>query len=176
MQAIPTDAAVVMTPEPIPASVWTDESGVQLTWDPTVVVAEGSLVLDSEDHLIGMCTRTSNGIHVLDSRSLLAAINAALEQETRPWVGVHVQVTDAGDLSVVEISAGSPAAVAGVQLGSVVTALDGVVVHGADGLTTFRTRIRTHSPGDIVTLSVVAPGATTPVDIAVTLVANPGSF
>lgn len=175
---IPIDDAVVMAPEPTPATVWSDESGVQLMWDPAVPVAEGSLVLDSENHLIGMCTRSAGGgLRVLDARALLAAINNAIADEApRPWVGLYVLVTDAGDLSVVEVNVGGPSSAAGIQLGSVLTAIDGVALRGADGQAALRNSIISHVPGDVITLSVAAPGATSSVYVAVTVMQNPGSY
>ncbi|MCU1397816.1 MAG: hypothetical protein JWN62_925 [Acidimicrobiales bacterium] len=174
--ALPTDAAIVLTPDPMPVSVWRDDTGTNLTSDPEVSVPEGSLVLDTDNRLIGMCTTTANGIHVLDAVALRDAINAVIARQSQAWGGFQVAVADNGDLTVTGVAAGSPAATAGVQVGSLIRGIDGAAIQGPDGLEALRATLRSHVPGDTVTLSVVAPGATDPADVAVTLVANPGSF
>lgn len=174
--ALPTDSAVVLTPEPKPVSVWRDETGTNLTSDPDLNVPEGSLVLDTENRLIGMCTTTANGIHVLDASALRDAINDVIAHQSPVWAGLHVAVADNGDLTVIEVATGSPAATAGVQVGSLIRAIDGAATQGADGLESLRATLWSHLPGDTITLSVVAPGATDPTNVPVTLVANPGSF
>ena len=116
-------------------------------------------------------------LHVLDAAALLAAINDAIaDQAPRPWIGLHLLATDAGDLSVVEVNIGGPSSAAGIQLGSVVTAIDGTALHGPDGQAAFRNSIRNHVPGDVITLSVAAPGSKFATDIAVTVMQNPGSY
>lgn len=173
---IPTDSAVVMAPDPTPASVWRNDSGTQLTWDPAVPVAEGSLVLDNDAHLIGMCTSGGHGIHVIDASSMLAAINSAIANESPAWLGLHVGITDAGELTVLEINADGPAATAGVQVGAVIQALDGAPISGADGMAALRSSVTSHAPGDVLTLTMLAPGASVATDVAVTLAQNPGSI
>ncbi|MCU1395427.1 MAG: serine protease [Ilumatobacteraceae bacterium] len=175
-RALPTDSAVVMAPQPTPVSVWRGSTGELLSSDPSVPVPEGSLVLDTDNRLIGMCTSGADGIHVLDAAALLDAINRAIASQKPVWLGLHIGVADNGDLTVVEVSSGGPAEGAGIVAGSVVRAIDGQAVQGTDGLDALHASVMAHHPGDTVTLSVVAPGATDPTDVAVTLVANPGSF
>ena len=82
-----------------------------------------------------------------------------------------VQITDAGNgAGVVAVTAGSPAATAGLQSGDVVTAIDGTAVAGSSAL---RTAIQAHKPGDRVTLTVDRNGAQQ--SIAVTLGTTPST-
>jgi putative serine protease PepD len=75
-----------------------------------------------------------------------------------------VQVTDAGGTNGVTdgarltgITSGGPAAKAGLKSGDVVTKIDGRTVDGADGLVA---AVRSHRPGDSVTLTYERGGAT----------------
>jgi S1-C subfamily serine protease len=70
---------------------------------------------------------------------------------------------------VVDVVGGSPAAKAGIQSGDVITALDGTRVGSVED---FVGALRTHRPGDVVTVKVVRGGSTT--DVKVTLSGQPG--
>ena len=72
-------------------------------------------------------------------------------------------VTRAGAL-VKQVSDGSPAAAAGIQVDDVVVGIDGQAVGGSESLTAF---VRAHESGDEVTLTVVRDGKA--IDVAVTL-------
>lgn len=170
---IPTDAAVVLTPAPSPVSVWRDATGTQVTADPDIQLPEGALVMDADSGLIGMCTIDTDGVHVVEARSLLDAINEAIANEAPVWLGVKVGSDDAGNLTVMSVDADGPSALAGVQIGSVIRGIDGVTVTTLDAL---RSGLLAHKPGDVATLSVVPPGATVPVDVAITLTPNPGAL
>ena len=110
---IPTDAAVVLTPDPSPVSVWRDDTGTQVTADPSIQLAEGALVLDAESRLIGMCTLGESGVHVVDAAAMLEAINNAIANESPVWLGVKVGADDDGNHVVVAVDADGPSAVAG---------------------------------------------------------------
>jgi len=60
-----------------------------------------------------------------------------------------------GGAVIQDVTAGTPAAKAGLQVGDLVVELDGQVVTGRDDLIG---RIRDHQPGDQVTLKVVRDG------------------
>jgi putative serine protease PepD len=60
-----------------------------------------------------------------------------------------------GGALIQEVTAGTPAAKAGLQVGDLVVELDGQAVTGSDDLVS---RIRDHRPGDRVTLKVVRDG------------------
>lgn len=90
---------------------------------------------------------------------------------THAWLGVSLQdgaatvdgVTRQG-AQIAEVTAGTPAADAGLQSDDVVTAADGEPVSGAESLTA---QVRERAPGDRVTLDVVRGGASQ--QVAVTL-------
>ncbi len=170
---IPTDAAVVLTPEPSPVSVWQGGNGTQITADPTIHLGEGALVLDTDGHLIGLCTMAPDGVHVVDAGSILAAINDAIASESPAWLGITVGADADGNLTVVAVDADGPSALAGVQAGSAIRSIDGVAVNTLDAL---RRGLLLHKPGETVLLSIVAPGAAGPVDVTVTLTPNPGAL
>ena len=170
---IPTDAAVVLTPDPWPVSVWRGATGTQITADPNIRLAEGALVMDSDSGLIGMCTMGADGVHVVEAGSMLDAINEAIASEAPVWLGVKVASDVAGNLTVLSVDADGPSARAGVQTGSVIRRIDGVAVSTMDAL---RSGLLAHKPGDTATLSVVPPGATEQVDVAITLTPNPGAL
>ena len=79
-------------------------------------------------------------------------------------------VTVAG-AQISQVVAGSPAAGAGLQVGNVITAVDGTPVTGTESL---RTALHAHKGGDSVTLTIVdAANATT--NVKVTLVEGPAN-
>jgi S1-C subfamily serine protease len=69
-----------------------------------------------------------------------------------------------------EVLPDTPAEEAGLQVGDIISALDGEVVEGPDA---FAEAIRSHQPGDQVTLTVYPKGADQPEDIQVTLGESP---
>jgi len=83
---------------------------------------------------------------------------------THAWLGVSLQdgagtadgVTRQG-AGIAEVTAGTPAADAGLQTGDVVTGIDGEAVTGAESLTA---QVRERAPGDEALLDVVRDGAT----------------
>ena len=162
--------ATVMTPEPTPATVFQGGSGTQITTGPDAHVGEGALVLDSAKRLIGLCTLGDDGVHVVGAQELLAAINGAIANEPTPWLGLKV---NSDDLAVSEITPGGPAEAAGVQVGDVITAVDGVPVTTLDAISA---GVHSHHPGETATLSVIRGDATDPVDVPVVLGANQGAL
>ncbi|MDQ6856526.1 MAG: S1C family serine protease, partial [Candidatus Dormibacteraeota bacterium] len=68
---------------------------------------------------------------------------------TRALLGVETQETN-GTVQVVVVQGGSPAAGAGIAVGSVITALDGTAVSSNSGL---RNAIMAHDPGSTVSVS-----------------------
>lgn len=171
--AIPTDGAVVLAPAPTAASVWRDENGLQITFDEETPVSEGALVLDTDSHLIGMCTMAASGMRVLDASTLLQAIQAAIAHESAAWIGLTVATADNGDLTVTDVSAQGPAATAGLQVGDVIRAVDGDPVASMDVL---RRAVQAHHPGDTMTVTILRVGTIDPLDLQIAAVAGPGSL
>ena len=73
---------------------------------------------------------------------------------------------------VTDVSAGSPAASAGIVANSIITKMDGVAL-GSDTAHTLATLVSKHKVGDSVTLTVIAPGSTVERDVKVVLAARP---
>jgi len=160
--------AMVMTPAPTPATVWQGDTGTQITTGPSATVGEGALVLDSSRNLIGLCTLTADGVHVVGAQELLAAINGAIANEPTTTLGLEVNVED---LAVTIVTPGGPAEAATIQVGDVITAVDGTPVTTPGEI---KAAVQAHHPGETATLTVIKAGATDPVDIPVVLGANPG--
>jgi len=82
---------------------------------------------------------------------------------THAYLGVYLQDA-AGGARITKVTAGSPAAAAGLKAGQLITAIDGRPVADAS---TAAARVAGHSPGDSVKLTVV--GGTGTRQITVTL-------
>jgi PDZ domain len=164
--AAPTEGVVKGTT----ANIWTDDEGTKVSYPTDVPPDEAALVLDSDGGLIGMCTKGERGTRLVGVDALLTAVTGASTSEAPLWLGVRVEIGPTGDLTVVAVMDGSPAATAGVQAGDLLKAVDGVPVLDRGAL---RKAIDAHKAGDVVTLSVVHTGATEPTDVAVTLGTSP---
>lgn len=80
-----------------------------------------------------------------------------------PLIGAEVRATNAQDgAHVFSLTAGGPAATAGLKVGDVITALDGQPVNDTISLVV---EIRTHLPGDTVSLTVQRGGQTITVKV-----------
>ncbi|MGW6691843.1 S1C family serine protease [Streptomyces sp. NPDC054961] len=84
---------------------------------------------------------------------------------THPVIGVTLDMEYSGDGARVgekgeggkpAVAAGGPGAAAGIKPGDVITKVDGVRVHGGDELVI---KIRSHRPGDPLTLTVLRDGS-----------------
>ena len=81
-----------------------------------------------------------------------------------PFLGVALDAAPSGQTGakVAQVTAGSPAADAGVRVGDVVTAVDGASVADPAAVAT---AVRAHQPGDQITLAVTRDGASTDVKV-----------
>jgi len=171
---VPNAAAIVMTPEPTRVGIWADETGTQIGYNPDWVPVEGSLVLDGDGRLMGMCTMTATGAHLVGVLSMIEAVNTAASNEaaatTAPaWLGIDAEVGANAAITVVYVFLSGPAGRAGIQSGDVIRAVDGVAIAGLDAL---RAGISSRAVGEQVVLSVVKAGTTDPVDVTVSLTAR----
>jgi membrane-associated protease RseP (regulator of RpoE activity) len=103
--------------------------------------------------------------------SASAAPGAQDEEQTQdqesPWLGAHV-VLAADGLTAAWVIADSPADVAGLQRGDVITAVDGTAVETPQD---FRDALEAKAVGDTITLSITRDGQT--LDVTATLEAKP---
>ncbi|WP_163508349.1 S1C family serine protease [Fodinicola acaciae] len=86
------------------------------------------------------------------------------KQPSHANLGVSVTDTSSGGAQVTQITSGSPAANAGLKAGDVITKVGDTAISGADDL---GAAVRSHNPGDKVTLTVVRGGQT--ISVPVTL-------
>lgn len=93
------------------------------------------------------------------------------EQTGNGWLGIGgVTAEDADGVEVTDVADGSPAGEAGIEMGDVIRAVDGETMESFKALSSL---IRTHSPGDTVTITVEHDGDTNDVDV--TLGTRPAS-
>jgi putative serine protease PepD len=79
------------------------------------------------------------------------------------YIGIHVgDAPNGAGAQVSSVSAGTPAAKAGLQAGDVITALDGKPITKADDLTA---GVTAHAPNDKVTLTITRNGKTQQIDV-----------
>jgi putative serine protease PepD len=101
----------------------------------------------------------------IDTAKRIASEIVKTGKSTTPLIGVSLdpQYTGPG-AQVAEVTPGGGAAAAGLQTGDLVTAVDGVKIADATELIV---KVRSHAPGDTLTLTVTRNGQTS--DVAVTL-------
>jgi membrane-associated protease RseP (regulator of RpoE activity) len=102
---------------------------------------------------------------VISAGSIMHMILAAVLLFT--VYAVRGELVEQPGAEVTALSAGGPAAGAGLAEGDIVLRIDGVDVQGADQL---GRAVRSHEPGDVVAVEVVRDGATRTIDV--TLAAN----
>ena len=74
---------------------------------------------------------------------------------------------------VTAIGAGSPAAQAGIQQGSIITRFDGQEL-GGEGASSLEQLLSNHQVGDSVKLTVIAPGTSLEEEVTLVLGTQPG--
>lgn len=132
--------------------------------------AQGALVIDVEGRAVGTVVATSHHDGVALVAPAAAALAAADELRAdgrirRPWLGVR-----AGDAApegargavLTRVSAGSPAATAGLQVGDLVVGVDELTVADASDLVL---ALRTCEPGQSVVVHVERSGERVPVPV-----------
>ena len=153
---ITSGTVVVMAPEATTARLWVDDSGTQIGYHGDMGSSEGSIVLDDDGRLVGLCTRSARGMQLVAVADLLDALTAATTMRTPAWLGVDSGFDAAGNVVVTRVLDGGPGHAAGIRVGDVITAIDGVPVADPE---TLRSVIGTHSAGESVTLTVVRASA-----------------
>ena len=146
---------MLMNPEATAASLWENDDGTQVGYDqgdePDSATGEGSLVLDGDGRLIGMCTKSATGVQLVGVAALLDALASASADSTAGWLGIEAEVDSSGSVAVAAVVAGGPAAAAGIHVGDVIAAIDGIAV---PDLETLRSVVGAHAAGEMVTLTI----------------------
>jgi len=97
----------------------------------------------------------------------------APQPQGRQLLGVAIEAADGGGVTVVRVASGSPADDAGLEVGDVITEVDGESV---DGPADFVLAIRSNDPGDEITITYERDGATTTETVRLEdLSSDPGS-
>lgn len=118
--------------------------------------APGGMLLDAEGRLVGVLTAQQGSADaVAVPSSTMARVAGALRtlgHLDRGWMGLKATAVRAGaGVTVVEVSSGGPADRAGITVGDVVTAVDGVPVSEPADLSAL---VRCHVPGERATLDL----------------------
>ena len=104
----------------------------------------------------------------LDGLKKGSTSSQSAQSSSAAFLGVSL-ADDAQGAAITGVVDGSPAAKAGLQTGDVVTAVDGKQVSGASDLVA---AVRSHKPGDKLTLSIVRNGSTRAVTATLTSASN----
>jgi len=163
------DPVTVLGPTPTPAKVMMGPDG-HLTLDGwPQSTPEGAPIVNADGQLVGMCSRGSSGVEIVSVANVAAMLAPTKPTPGSAWLGVHVTAGDQGVATVDKVDPNGPATAAGIAVGDVVTAIDGVAIHSVDEL---KVAIATHQPDQDVTLSVTHADQTTG-DLVVTLGSAP---
>jgi putative serine protease PepD len=142
--------------------------------EPTVVQAlqtdaainpgnSGGPLVDAQGRIVGITTAIASlgarsgqsgsiglGFAIpIDSAKRIADSLVAGKQPTHAALGVQVSDAPAGGAAISRVTAGSAADTAGIRSGDVVTAIDGAQITDSTAL---RASVRSHAPGDKVTV------------------------
>ncbi len=147
---------MVMTPEATSASLWVDDSGTQVGYEYGTATGEGMLVLDGSNRLIGMCTKSATGVHLVTVATLLEALRSATSNGAPAWLGITAETDPTGRVTVTEVLAGGPAAAAGLEVGDVIVSIDGLLLSEPE---TLRNVVSAHAAGETVTLTIERPAS-----------------
>ena len=196
-QIVSAEGTIVATPDGAAMRLWADGNGTQISYQSGTTPGEGVPVLDGEGRLMGLCTQNEAGVRLVGVDALMAALDGVEAAERlatttstgtsgssttttlvassppvpmAAWLGVRVQVLETGAIVVAEVNVGGPAALAGIQVGDVVSAVDGKPVADIAGL---GAAVAAHAVGDAIVVSVVHPGATSATDVTATLTEKP---
>jgi putative serine protease PepD len=140
--------------------------------------SSGSPLLNARGHVIGVNSQIEGGTVDGNVGVGFAIPSATVEKVvdqliagtavTHPYLGVQLTTAADGGAVVAAVTAGSPAARAGLEAGDVITAVDGTAATSADEVTA---AIAAKEPGDIVTLRVTSGGSSQ--TMSVTLAERP---
>lgn len=142
----------------------------------------GGPILDASGKVVGMAdqiatdgqAQQNSGVGFAVPSDLIAEVVGTLssgERVEHAWLGVSTSDASGVDgAAVAEVTAGGPAATAGLRAGDVVTAVDGTPVAGSDDLVA---AVAGRSPGDAVELEVTRDGQS--LGLTVTLGTQPAS-
>ena len=163
--ASPGDAVTVMGASPTSATVSLDADG-HLTLDGwSDSAAEGTPVINADGQLVGICSHGSSGPVLVSVANVGAMLPPTKPTKVASWMGLHVTANEQGALVIDRVAGDGPSAAAGIVIGDVITAVDGVAVTSVDQV---KAAIVAHVPDDIVTLTLTRADQTT-ADIAVTV-------
>ena len=164
-EASPGDTVTIMGATPTSATVSVDADG-HLTLDGWAdSTAEGTPVVNADGQLVGICSHGSSGPVLVSVANVGAMLPAAKPTKVASWMGLHITADDQGALVIDRVADDGPSATAGIVVGDVITAVDGVPVTSVDQV---KAAIVAHVPDDIVTLTLSHADQTT-ADVAVTV-------
>ena len=154
-----------------PATFTVGEAGLEDgEWVTRTDLYEGSPVLDGDGDLVALCTHTADGIELVPVVEI-DELHRALGKNVKPgvWMGVVLNDDPSGALTIGAVEPDGPAAMAGLDVGDTIVAIDGEPIADLAQLTG---ALALHQPGDVIELDVLS-GDGTVLDVEVTLSAPP---
>jgi putative serine protease PepD len=141
--------------------------------------SSGGPLLDADGHVVGVTSQIEGGTvdanvgvgFAVPSNTAKSVVQQLIQHGSaaHAWLGVQAQTTSKG-VALAKVTAGSPAAQAGLVRRDVIVTVDGKAVHTSEELAN---AIAAHKPGDRITLHVLRGGAGR--DVTVTLGDVPSS-
>jgi hypothetical protein len=154
------DVVTILGQHPMTATVITNAEG-QLTLDGwNAGLAEGTPVVNSNGQLVAMCSHGSTGTELV-SVAGVGTILPPSKPAQPPAASPGLHIADANTpttLTVDAVDANGPAALGGIVVGDIITAIDSAALTSSDQ---WKAAIAAHAPGDVVTLTVVHADQTT---------------
>jgi hypothetical protein len=150
----------------VAATVANDDGIALVETDDDAAVAEGAAITDQDGALVGLCTWEDHQLRALDLKST-PALMATPSPDDRGWLGI-VGGNDGGAVVVMRVQPSSPAELAGLLAGDVITEVDGMSIASFADL---RDAVADRSPGASVTLTVLRGSSI--VSVTVTLAPQP---
>lgn len=131
----------------------TDDLAIDATWADTPH-AEGTPVVNQRGELVALCTHDADDAAKLVPLANLDELQQAIasyNDSSKVWLGILLNDDPAGEVMVGAVDPAGPAADAGVAVGDLILAVDGVSITSTTELSS---ALAGHEPGDIVTVSV----------------------
>ncbi len=145
-----------------------NDTGVRLvSVDALMSALDGA---EAAESIVTTTTAASSTMGTASPGTTTTMVASSPPVPASPWLGVRVQPSETGSVVVTDVSVGGPAALAGIQVGDVVTAVDAKSVTDVAGL---GAAVSAHAIGDTIIVSVVHPGAVAAIDVAASLTEKP---
>lgn len=131
----------------------TDDLAIDATWADTPH-AEGTPVVNQRGELVALCTHDSDDAAKLVPLANLDELQQAIASyaaSSKVWIGIVLNDDPAGEVTVGAVDRAGPAGLAGIEVGDLILAVDGV---GIASTAELAAAFAGHIPGDVVMIAV----------------------